>query len=98
MDIRRRATITPSTEAWADIERVVAIWRQLRGRHGDGGPYLFGRFSIADCMYAPVVTRFVTYGVELDTVARSYCDTMLAHPDLQAWSDAGREEPQLESP
>lgn len=98
MDIRRRTTLTPSPQAWSDIERVVEIWRQARHRHGDGGPYLFGRFSIADCMFAPVVTRFVTYGIELDAVARAYSQTMLAHPDLAAWSEAGRDEPELRQP
>lgn len=98
MDIRRRTTITPSTAAWADIERVVAIWRHVRHRHRARGPYLFGRFSVADCMFAPVVTRFETYGIELDGVGRAYCETMLAHPALQDWSSAGRDEPELPSP
>lgn len=77
----------------ADIGRVTGIWRDARARFGAGGPYLFGGFSIADCMYAPVVTRFETYGVELDPVSRAYADAVLALPALQEWIAAARAEP-----
>ena len=87
MNIRARTPreLTPAVEA--DVQRIVTIWNECRerfGRHGDG-PYLFGRFTIADAMYAPVVTRFQTYGVHTSGEAAAYCQTMLADPALQEW-------------
>jgi glutathione S-transferase len=76
-----------------DIDRVRALWSDCRTRFGRGGPYLFGRFSIADAMYAPVVFRFRTYEVALDPVQRAYLEAMLAHPGMQKWArDAEAEE------
>jgi glutathione S-transferase len=76
-----------------DIARVTALWRECRSRFGQGGPFLFGAFSIADAFYAPVVTRFVTYGVELDAVCAAYRDAVLALPAMKAWTEAARNEP-----
>jgi len=76
-----------------DIARVKALWTQCLEQHGAGGPFLFGAFSIADAMYAPVVTRFVTYGVELDARLSAYRDAVLALPAMQAWAKAGEAEP-----
>jgi glutathione S-transferase len=76
-----------------DIERIQAIWRDCRQRFGAGGDYLFGDFCSADAFYAPVVTRFQTYAVELDAVCRSYSDAVLAVPAVQEWLQAGRDEP-----
>ncbi|QSQ20399.1 glutathione S-transferase family protein [Pyxidicoccus parkwayensis] len=73
-----------------DIARIQAIWKDCRSRFGQGGPFLFGKFSIADAFYAPVVTRFVTYGVELDAVCAAYRDAVLALPSLQKWTEAGK--------
>jgi glutathione S-transferase len=78
-----------------DIARITALWRECRERHGQGGPFLFGRFSIADAFYAPVVTRFVTYGVELDAVGQAYRDAVLALPAMKAWEESSRSEPLL---
>ncbi len=71
----------------ADIARIAALWGECRARFGKEGPFLFGAFSNADAMYAPVVTRFKTYGVipTLDPVAQAYCGAVLAHPAMQAW-------------
>jgi glutathione S-transferase len=66
-----------------DIRRIVALWEDCRACFGEGGPFLFGRFSNADAMYAPVVTRFNTYGVELHGAARAYADAILALPPMQ---------------
>ncbi|PWC37056.1 glutathione S-transferase family protein [Azospirillum sp. TSO22-1] len=94
MDLKRNAPGEGrSEETLADIARIAAIWRDARERFGADGPYLFGRFSIADCLYAPVVTRFETYGVELDEVGRAYADAILALPALRAWTEAARAEP-----
>ena len=101
MNIRRSAPgkgMTP--EVQQDINRVTLIWRD--SRHwietkkikGDEG-FLFARFSIADAMYAPVVTRFVTYGVDVDEDSRAYMDTILAMPAIKEWSKAAGDEPQI---
>jgi glutathione S-transferase len=76
-----------------DINRISAIWRDCRARFGASGPYLFGAFSIADAMYGPVVSRFVTYQVELDADAKAYVNTMWADTALAAWAEAARREP-----
>jgi len=78
-----------------DIDRVVDIWTVCRKRFGQGGDLLFGGFSIADAYYAPVVTRFATYAVELPQVARRYADAVLALPAVREWSAAGRAEPEF---
>jgi glutathione S-transferase len=77
----------------ADIERVTAIWRDCRTRFGGGGPFLFGAFSIADAMYAPVAARFRTYGVGLDPVCQAYADAVLALPSFLEWQAAAQQEP-----
>jgi glutathione S-transferase len=93
MDIRARlAGRTVSAEAAADIERVKAIWRDAIARFGGQGPFLFGRFSIADCMYAPVATRFVTYGVPLDPVSDGYVRSIMDHPAMREWCAAAAAE------
>ena len=75
-----------------DIDRIVAIWSSCRERFGKDGALLFGRFSIADAYYAPVVTRFQTYAVELPRAAQAYCDSVLALGGVRAWMDAARRE------
>lgn len=83
--------ITPETQA--DINRVTAIWRDCRLRFGGNGDYLFGAFTIADAMFAPVVSRFKTYGISLDDTVRVYAETIWNMPDLQQWYEAARNEP-----
>ena len=79
--------------AQADIDRIQALWADCRQRFGKGGPFLFGAFSAADCMYAPVVTRFVTYDVKLTPEAQAYVDAMLAQPFVAEWIASGQAEP-----
>src|SRR5215207_8616352 len=79
----RRRELTPAVQA--DIGRVEAVWTNCRRRFGAGGEFLFGRFSAADAMYAPVVSRFHTYGVELGGAARSYMDAVMALPAWNEW-------------
>ena len=87
---------TLTAEAQSDINRIMAIWRDCRTRFGEGhGDFLFGQFTIADAMYAPVVTRFRTYKIELEEVAQAYCDTIMALPALQEWIAAARNEPMI---
>jgi glutathione S-transferase len=72
-------------EVQRDVARVVEIWRSCRAKYSSMGPFLFGRFSVADAFFAPVTRRFVTYGTELPDVARSYIDTISALPAMQDW-------------
>ncbi|RPH42986.1 MAG: glutathione S-transferase family protein [Burkholderiales bacterium] len=87
----------PSFKVWsraqADIDRVVAIWTDCLER--SGGPWLFGeRRTIADAMYAPVATRFVTYDVSLPKVAAAYRDRIVAMPEMKEWTAAALAEPE----
>ncbi|HUB94411.1 MAG TPA: glutathione S-transferase family protein [Stellaceae bacterium] len=77
----------------ADVNRVTDIWRDCRRTHGASGAYLFGAFGIADAMFAPVVSRFRSYGVALTGEARAYADAVWAHPAFTEWVDAARAEP-----
>ncbi len=80
------------SRAKGDIERVQEIWADCLQRYG--GPFLFGaRPTLADAMYAPVVTRFQTYDVALDAVCAAYCQTILAVPAMQEWIAAAKSEP-----
>ncbi|MBD2462800.1 glutathione S-transferase family protein [Oscillatoria sp. FACHB-1407] len=68
-----------------DINRITQLWRDTRQQFGAGGDFLFGQFTYADAMYAPVVSRFVTYGVSLDPVAQAYADAIWALPTMRQW-------------
>jgi glutathione S-transferase len=86
----------PGFRIWAggqaDIDRVTAIWRECLSAYG--GPYLFGaNLTMADAMYAPVCTRFATYGVALDPVSQAYCAKILEWPAMQEWIAAAKQEP-----
>lgn len=78
-------------EALSDIARIEAIWAECLAAHG--GPFLFGAaFGLADAMYAPVVTRFLTWRPELSATSRAYCDAVRAHPLVERWyADAAAE-------
>jgi glutathione S-transferase len=76
-----------------DIARIQKIWTDCRQRYGKEGPFLFGRFSVADGMFAPVVTRFATYGVKLEPVAAAYVEMIMKLPAMKEWVEAGRREP-----
>ncbi len=79
-----------------NIKRVSGIWEDCRDRFGAGGDFLFGvGFCAADIMFAPVVTRFQTYGVELSPVCRAYADAVLATPLMREWYEGARAEPPL---
>lgn len=80
------------SRAQADIDRVWFIWRDCLAK--SGGPFLFGdKRTMADAMYAPVVTRFVTYDVKLEPGLKAYADTIMAMPEMQEWIAAAKEEP-----
>jgi len=80
------------SRAQSDIDRIEAIWTECLARYG--GPYLFGaKPCIADAMFAPVVTRFITYEVALDPVCVAYCDTVMDLPAMKEWVAAAEAEP-----
>jgi glutathione S-transferase len=76
------------SKAQSDIDRITSIWRECLGAYG--GPWLFGEFSIADAMYAPVATRFHTYDVKLDSESAAYARRVLAHPFVIEWMEAAK--------
>ncbi len=81
-----------TAEALADARRVMTIWREALAT--SRGPFLFGSFTIADAMFAPVTTRFTTYAVDLDPTCRAYVEAVQSHPAFVAWKrDAGAEAP-----
>ena len=82
-------------EVAKDIQRIQQIWQDCRSRFGDGGPFLFGAFSIADAMYAPVSFRFITYAVPLSPVAETYVRTLQDLPAMQEWLAAAKEESEV---
>ena len=81
------------TKAQADIDRIMAIWRDCLDQYG--GPYLLGDRSMADGMYAPVVTRFMTYHVDMDDTCRAYCDHIMGILDMREWIAAAKAEPDV---
>jgi glutathione S-transferase len=98
MDLLSRLPSPPIGEALEiDIRRIVAIWKDARVRFGHGGPFLFGAFSNADAMFAPVATRFRTYGVDLsrfgdEGTAAAYAAAILALPAMAEWTEGATAE------
>jgi len=92
MDITARREVPLTPAAAGDVARVDGLWQECRARHGERGPWLFGDYSIADAMYAPVVLRFNTYQANVSPVARAYIEQTLADPHLRAWMQQAREE------
>lgn len=85
----------PGFKVWTgvqpDIARILDIWRECFNAYH--GPYLFGALSMADAMYAPVVTRFVTYDVALDGICTAYCQRIMQLPHMQEWIAGAKTEP-----
>jgi glutathione S-transferase len=77
----------------ANVQRIDAMWSDCRSRFGAGGPFLFGRFSAADAMYAPIVSRFHTYAIEVGIEGRRYMEAVLSLPAWEEWQRAARAEP-----
>jgi glutathione S-transferase len=91
----RLASPAMSAGLEADIRRIAAVWNDTRMRFGRGGPFLFGAFSNADAMYAPVATRFRTYGVDLsrfgdDGASTAYAEAILALPAMEDWTEGAQ--------
>ncbi len=96
MNVRREIPGRARTlEVVADAARIETIWNECRRRHGANGPFLFGAFSIADAMYAPVVSRFRTYGMALDGAAAQYAGAIHALPAMREWIAGARAETEV---
>jgi glutathione S-transferase len=94
MNVRRRFPPQPLSPAvQADVERIVSLWAEARARFGGTGDYLFGEWNAVDIMFAPVVTRFVTYSIPLPRFAAAYAEAVLTHPFVREWLGAAQEEP-----
>jgi glutathione S-transferase len=76
-----------------EIDRILQLWAQARARFGGTGDYLFGEWSAADMVYAPVVTRFITYGVKVPPFAAVYMKAVLSQPHVAEWIDKAQDEP-----
>ena len=86
---RKVAAVALSADAEANVARVQEIWSDCRARYGGGGPFLFGAFTAADAMYAPVVHRFRTYAIKVSPQVAAYMETMIALPAFAEWTRAG---------
>jgi glutathione S-transferase len=84
--------VTISEGSRNDAVRILQLWAEARSRFGKEGPYLFGTFSAADIMFAPIVARFVTYGFTLPGFAQSYAETMMAHAWMTEWYEGAAQE------
>ncbi len=89
-------SVEPTEDLTADIQRIDEIWTTCRTTFGADGPWLFGQFSIADAMFAPVVLRFRTYGVEGSGESAAYINTLWNDPDFEIWKQAALTERPLE--
>ena len=83
---------TPDDDVLLELQRVMEIWAQARARFGGGGDFLFGQFGAADIMFAPLVTRIVTYQLPIARFAAGYMQAMFEHPFMQDWIAAAQEE------
>ncbi|CAG0976265.1 glutathione S-transferase [Myxococcaceae bacterium] len=87
-NLRARGRRELTADAAADLARVTTIWCETRERYGRGGDFLFGRFGIADAMFAPVVTRLRSWGIPFDPSARAYAEAVLDSPPFREWEAA----------
>ncbi len=92
MDCRARKSVDLSNQAKTEIARIDELWSSLRLKYLVDGEGLCGQFGIADCMYAPVALRFRTYGISLTETSTHYMNSLLDHPSVRAWVDAGMKE------
>jgi glutathione S-transferase len=90
---KRFAAPSMTDDLEVNIARIEGIWREARTRFGGSGPFLYGSFSAADAMFAPIVTRFDTYGLNVADDTRQYMAAILAHPEFRRWREAGLAEP-----
>ncbi len=93
MNVRRRFEgFAPSETCKTDIVRILGLWAEARARFGSGGPFLFGTFGAADVFFAPVVSRFISYGIPVPGFAGVYMEALWEHEWMQAWIGASESE------
>jgi glutathione S-transferase len=88
MNLRRSRKPPPrplGDDVRSNVARIEAVWRESRKLYGKGGPFLFGKFTIADAMYAPVATRFDTYALPVSRSSREYMDAVMSTAAFRAW-------------
>ncbi|MEP3421355.1 MAG: glutathione S-transferase family protein [Erythrobacter sp.] len=86
MNVRRRIQLqNVSDQTRADVVRILGLWAEARARHGSAGPFLFGTFGAADIFYAPIVSRFLTYGIGVPGFAQSYMQAVWEHTWMEEW-------------
>ena len=94
MNVRKTFPFKPMTDEVRDeIDRILQLWAQARARFGGTGDFLFGNWCAVDMMYAPVVTRFITYSVPMPPFAELYMKAVLSHPHVGEWIDKAQDEP-----
>lgn len=84
-----------SDAAAREVERIKTLWRTCRTEHGGQGEWLFGQYSIADAMYAPIALRFAGYSIPLTGIEQAYVESVLAHPNINQWIEAGKAEKEV---
>ena len=92
MNVRGRIALDLTDETKGDIVRILGLWAEARARFGKGGPFLFGTFGAADIFYAPVVSRFITYGIGVPGFAQAYMQALWEHAWMQEWISAAQNE------
>ena len=92
MNIRARVSVNLSDETKGDIVRILGLWAEARARFGKGGPFLFGTFSAADIFYAPICSRFLSYGIGVPGFAQAYIQALWEHDWMQQWVEAAMAE------
>lgn len=96
MNCRAQARVVElSKDLLKDIRRIDQIWTEFRQAYNEEGPYLFGEFSIADCMFAPVVCRFNTYGVQVSEESNHYMGAILQNPKVKEWIESAKLESEI---
>ncbi len=91
----RRTGLTLSDAVQKNVDRIDALWTEARTRFGAGGDFLYGNFGGADMMYAPVVSRFESYGIKVSDTSRTYMDAVLNHPYVKEWAAEALTETQI---
>lgn len=98
MPMNCRRTISPislSEQALQEVERIKALWEQCRSKYASQGDWLFGEYSIADAMFAPIVLRFMSYAIPVSGQVEGYIETVLNQPSIIGWIEAGRAEKEV---
>lgn len=93
MNVRRRVPLRSlSDQTKSEIVRILGLWAEARARHGSAGPFLFGTFGAADIFYAPIVSRFTSYGIAVPGFAQSYMQAIWEHDWMTQWIAASEDE------